>query len=112
MARAGKRTYSKVAQEAALLLGQSIRLQRKQRGLSEKELAERSGVSRETIQRIERGDLKVGIGLFFEAACLVGVPLFDTSQERLVSHLERTQDKLALLPKTIRQNRIEVNDDF
>lgn len=112
MARIEKRTYSKASEQAALLLGQTIKLNRKQRRLSENELAERAGVSRETVQRIEKGDLKVAIGLVFEAAYLVGVPLFDASEERLSSKIESVSDKLALLPKQIRKPRIEVSDDF
>lgn len=112
MARKDQRAYSKASAEAAYLLGQMIRLNRKERRFSEAELAERIGVSRETIQRIQKGDLKVGIGLVFEAAYIVGVPLFDTSDERLSSKLDRVNDKLALLPKHIRKPRTEVSDDF
>ncbi len=112
MARVAQRTYSKASQEAALLLGQSIKLNRKQRGMSEKALAERVGCSRAAIQRIERGDLKVELGLVFEAAYLVGIQLFDLSEELLSSQIERVSDKLALLPKKIRKPRGEVSDDF
>lgn len=112
MARVEKRTYSKASAEAALLLGQSIKLNRKKRRISEKELADRMGASRETVQRIEKGDLKVGIGLVFEAAYLVGVSLFDTSRERLSPYIESVSGKLALLPKRIRKPRREVSDDF
>lgn len=112
MARVENRTYTSASMDAAYLLGQMVKLNRKQRGMSEKALAERVGVSRETIQRIEKGDLKVAIGLVFEAAYLVGVPLFDTSKERLSSKIESVSDKLALLPKLIRKPRSEVSDDF
>lgn len=112
MARVAKRTYSRASEEAALLLAKSIKLNRKQRGMSEKALAERVGCSRATLQRIESGDLKVELGLVFEAAILVEVPLFDLSQERLSSQIERVSDKLALLPRKIRKPRSEVSDDF
>ena len=112
MPRIAQRTYSKAAEEAALLLGQFIKLGRKERRLSAAALAERIGVSRGTVQRIEKGDLKVEIGLVLEAANIVGVPLFDTSDERLSSKLESTANKIALLPKKLRKPRHEVNDDF
>ncbi|MEO1660119.1 MAG: helix-turn-helix transcriptional regulator [Pseudomonadota bacterium] len=112
MARTQQRSYSAASTDAALLLGQAIKLNRKERRISEKELSERVGVSRETVQRIEKGDLKVGIGLVFEAAFIVGVPLFDTSGERLSNQLERVSDKLALLPKSIRKPKVEISDDF
>ena len=55
-----------------------------------------------TLQKIERGDPTVNIGLVFEAAVIVGVPLFVPDRSRLAPYLERV-DKLALLPKSIRR---------
>jgi len=54
----------------------------------------------------------VEIGLVFEAATLVGVPLFVSEPSRLTSQIERVDDKLALLPQAVRQSRSEVKDDF
>ena len=48
----------------------------------------------------------------FEAATLLGVPLFVEEPSRLASQIERVGDKLALLPQSIRRPRKEVNDDF
>jgi len=58
-----QRTYSKYAQEAALLLGKQIKLGRKQRKWSEKNLADRIGISRATLQKIENGEMTCAIGL-------------------------------------------------
>jgi transcriptional regulator with XRE-family HTH domain len=74
-----KRTYSKYAKEAALLLGQQIKLGRKKRKWSEHNLAERAGVSRATLQKIEAGELSPSIGLVFEVATLEMVSVFYTS---------------------------------
>ena len=68
------RTYSSYTREAAILLGKQIRLGRKQRKWTEHELAERAGISRATLQKIEKGDLSVAIGLAFEAAACRGTP--------------------------------------
>lgn len=70
------RTYSRVTREALALMGGQIRLGRKQRRMSEADLSERIGIARSTVQLIEKGHPKVEIGLVFEAAILVGVPLF------------------------------------
>lgn len=70
------RTYSRVTREALALMGCQIRLGRKQRRMSEADLSERIGIARSTVQLIEKGHPKVEIGLVFEAAILVGVPLF------------------------------------
>ena len=45
-------------------LGERIRTARKRRRLSQKTLADMAEVSRQTIQRIEAGDLAVGLGIF------------------------------------------------
>jgi DNA-binding XRE family transcriptional regulator len=69
---AKQRTYSKYAQEAALLLGKQIKPARKQRKWSEQNLADRAGISRVTLQKMENGEMTCAIGLVFEAAALVG----------------------------------------
>ncbi len=108
-----KRTYSRVTREATELLGKLIRLGRKERKMTENELAGRAGISRATLQKIEHGDLKCEIGLFFELAALVGVKLFGTDDpsSTVSMHLGRIDDKLALLPQSVRTS-VKVDDDF
>ena len=107
-----KRTYSRFTHEALLLLGKQIKLARKERGMSEKDLSARVGIARSTLQKIERADPVVDIGLVFEAATIVGVPLFEPERTSLVPHISRMQDKLALLPVYVRKPKAELNDDF
>lgn len=106
------RTYSRYSIEAAALLGKQIKLGRKQRKWTEHDLAERAGISRATLQKIEKGDLTCIIGLVFEVSTLVGVKLFDAESTSLTMHIERTDDKIALLPKTIHTNKKPVDDNF
>lgn len=106
------RTYSHYTLEAANLLGKLVRLGRTQRKLTVQDLADRVGVSRGLLQRIEKGDPKCEIGTVFEVASLVGVKLFDADNSALSSHAERIEDKLALLPKTVHKRRKVVDDDF
>ena len=106
------RIYSSYTREAGVLLGKQVRLGRKQRKWTEHELAERGGISRATLQKIEKGDLSVAIGLVFEVAALVGIKLFDSERSTLASHLARTDDKLAVLPSAVRKSRKTVDDDF
>lgn len=106
------RTYSRYNTEAASLLGKQIKLGRKQRKWTEHELADRAGISRATVQKIEKGGQTCAIGLVFEVATLVGVKLFDTENISLAAHLERTNDKIALLPKAIHKSRKAADDDF
>ena len=109
---AKQRTYSKYAKEAALLLGQQIKLGRKERQWSEHNLAERAGISRATLQKIESGEMSPSIGLVFEVATLVGVPLFEQDSRAIATSIELTQSKIALLPKRIRNKSKAVADDF
>jgi transcriptional regulator with XRE-family HTH domain len=97
--------------EAARLLGASVRLGRRQRRWTVGELAERVGVSEATMLKVEHGDPGVRLGTAFEAAALVGVPLFDESPSRRALEAGRLEDRLALLPERVRQPR-HVDDDF
>lgn len=106
------RVYSKYAKEAAFLLGQQIRLERKRRQWSEQNLAERAGISRATLQKIEAGEMSPSIGLVFEVAALVGVPLFEQESRDLATSIELAQSKIALLPKRIKTRTKAVDDDF
>jgi transcriptional regulator with XRE-family HTH domain len=107
-----KRTYSRYALEGLGLFGKTIRLGRMQHRLTAQELAERIGVSRSTLQRIEKGDPKVEIGLMFEAAAIVGVKLFDADDKGITALSERTDDRIALLPKHVYKAGKQVVDEF
>jgi transcriptional regulator with XRE-family HTH domain len=103
------RTYSPMAREALELMGLEIAAARKARKWSEDKLAERAGVSRGTVRRIEQGLPKTEVGVVFEIASLLAIPLFgDKRRERLAS----AREKAPLLPKRIHDITPEVNDDF
>ena len=106
------RTYSKYAEQAAALMGEQIKLGRKQRQWTEKDLAERAGISRATLQKIEKGEMGCAIGSVFEVATLVGIPLFESEKLPLSTRIEQTQDKIALLPQRIKTKKKTVKDDF
>lgn len=106
------RTYSRYGREAVAVLGQLIRINRIERKFSVAQLAERVGASRDLIQRIEQGDPRCGIGLAFEAAAIVGVPLFEENRSRLTLRLNEHEEKLRLLPKSVRKKATVVKDDF
>lgn len=109
---ARQRVYSRYAQDAVQLLGEQIRLGRKQRKWPEKTLADRAGISRATLQKIENGEMSCAIGLVFEVATLVGVNLFESDTLPLAKQLEYTRDKVALLPRRIQSTSKAVDDDF
>ncbi len=109
---AHKRTYARYTKESAALLGKMIRHGRKQRQMTEHELASRLGIARSTLQRVEKGDPKVELGIMFEAAALVGVTLFDADETGVRTLSARMDDRLAVLPKHIYRAKKKVVDDF
>lgn len=105
-------TISPYTADAARLLGAQIQQGRHARHWTAAELAKRIGISRPTLSKIERGDPSVGLGAAFEAARLVGVPLFGEDRDRLRTELNRSRDRLALLPQRVRAPRDDADDDF
>ena len=106
------RTYSRYNCDAAALLGALIREARNDRKLTAQELADRAGISRGLLQRIEKGNLKCEIGAVFEVATIVGIKLFEAKESALTKYLRQTREKLALLPKSVRKKSKTVRDDF
>lgn len=95
------------------MLGAQIKLARRERRWSQDELAARVGVTARTIYKIERGEMSVGLGSAFEAAALLGVPLFYADRARLRADLDRVQARSALLPRpTGPRSDDRVSDDF
>lgn len=105
-------TYSRHTREAAHLFGLEVARARRRRRWTATALSERAGISRMTLHKIEHGDPSVGLGIAFEVATLVGVPLFGVTSEGISSLVERSGDSLALLPARIREPEHEVHDDF
>jgi len=112
MPKEHSRIYSKHTKNTVCLLAMAIAIARKEKGLSETRVAEKINVSRSTIQRIEKGDLKVGIGLYFEAAWVVGVKIFAPDDASLKQQLAHNKDVLRLLPKASQPSRKVIDDNF
>lgn len=55
-------------------LGQSLRLARRRRNLTQDEMADRMGVSRPTYSQLERGTPTVGLGILLRALTILGYP--------------------------------------
>lgn len=106
-----KASHSLVSSEALQVLGSTVRAARLQRRWTAAELAERLGVSRPTVAKIERGDPSVAVGTVFEAAALLDVALFedDVTRDRY-GRSKRTE--LALLPARARRPKPVFDDNF
>ncbi len=112
MSQTRARSYSRYSLETAALFGKLIRLYRRERKLTAHDLADRAGITRTTLRKIENGDMKCKIGLVFEVATLVGVKLFDAEAGTLGDYTMRIDDRIALLPKTVRKAGWDLDDDF
>jgi len=107
-----KNQYSQYSTSAVSLIGRLIRVERLHKKMTTIELAERAGISRGLLQRIEKGDPKCNIGAVFEVATIVGIKLFDADKISMQKHINQLEEKLTLLPKSIRNTRNELKDDF
>ena len=107
-----ERPLSPYAIDALTLLGRLIRKARIERKLKAVDVTDRAGISRGLLRRIETGDPGCTIGAVFEVATIVGVRLFDTDQTALSKAIETNREIMALLPKSVRNPRLEADDDF
>jgi transcriptional regulator with XRE-family HTH domain len=85
-------------------LGERIREQRKALKVSAVDAAESAGMSRVTLQRIERGELSVTMGAYIGAATAVGLEL------ELVDPRERARSKRGARGKPPYPTRIRLAD--
>ena len=107
-----KREFSRTVRHAAELLGAEIRAARVERRWTVRELAERADISTSTLLKIENGDPSTTLGVAFDVATLVGVPLFFEDPSRLSAEAARSRERATLLPRRVRARKREVRDEF
>ena len=112
MPKVTSRALSRYTQTALELLGQTIRAERIAGRMTAEQLAERAGTSRALLRRVEKGDPGCAIGVVFELAAILGIPLFALDPAEMTPLKQAADLKLAVLPKTARRLRKEVKDDF
>jgi len=98
--------------DAVGALGAEIAAGRRAAGWTQEQLAERLGVTRKLLARIEHGGPNVSIGTVLEAAVLVGVPLFGVNRRDLPLVADRARAQAALLPARVRHSSLDIDDDF
>jgi len=102
--------------EAIKEIGGLIACARKEKRWTQEELAQRIGVNRMTIVRIEKGAPEVATGLYLTAAWLLRLPVLtwqatgegksDTVVGDLLTKLRKT------LPDRVRKRQKAINNDF
>ena len=93
-------------------LAAMIAAARKERRMSQEELARRLGVSRLTVRSIEKGSPTVALGTVFEAAVIVGIPLLAEDKRELDQLATSVAAIAQVLPKSGRGKNRSVDDDF
>ena len=106
------RRYLNSTTDAVRVLGLQLAAARRAQRRTSTEIAERAGMTRVTLSRIERGDPDAAIGLYFEVAMILSVPLFGAESSELADLAARGERDLALLPQRIRVRKVTVNDNF
>lgn len=112
MAKPTVRSFSRYSLQALTLLGATLRAARIGKKMGVQALAERAGISRDLLRRIEKGEPRCEIGVVFELAAILGVPLFEPELGALQARTREVQSRLTLLPGAVHASRDEVKDDF
>ncbi|MBL4680603.1 MAG: helix-turn-helix transcriptional regulator [Pseudomonadales bacterium] len=112
MKQTSTQAYSRYSADAVQLMSSLIKVARKERKLTTQDIADRAGISRGLVQRIEKGDMKCSIGAVFEVAAILNIKLFDADKRSLSTHIRQNEDKLSLMPKSIRKKTRVIKDDF
>lgn len=89
-----------------------IKRARKEKGFSQSDIAKRAGIGRNLVSKIEKGDPSCEIGVVFELAYIVGVPLFSESEPTRNALTATLKDIHTLLPSSVRKPKVDIDDDF
>lgn len=92
------------------LLGMAIARARRSRRITQAELAQRAGISQNTLTAIEHGSSTAAIGTVFEVAFLVGLDLLADADD-LDTAWNHMREAITLLPGRVRR-RAALDDDF
>ncbi|GAA1872662.1 helix-turn-helix domain-containing protein [Myceligenerans crystallogenes] len=105
-------TYSPATRHAVAVLGAQIAAARRARRWTAAELAERAGISTFTLRNVEKGEPTVAIGICFELATMLAIPLFGVPATELAAVRSAAESRLAVLPASVREKGERVDDDF
>ncbi|CAH7136061.1 XRE family transcriptional regulator [Vibrio chagasii] len=107
-----KHRYNKQAEVALDYFANLIQTARKEKPMSQEDLANRLNVSRSTVERMLKGDPTVKIGTYFEAAIILGIELFNMDSSRLEIAKRQSKKIESLLPVRIKSKQVVINNDF
>ena len=93
-------------------LGQRLRLARRRRRLTIRQLAERAGIAYDTARAVESGKLMTGIGAYFALIWALGL---EAELTRFMDPEHDAEGKglaLAATPERVRSKKPDVDNDF
>lgn len=70
--------------------------------MTAQEVADRAGISRGLLQRIEKGDPKCELGATFEVATILGITHFDAEAGGLTKHIRLPYSLICLIGDMLR----------
>lgn len=106
------RGHSRYARDALRVMGDTFHAARVSQRVSQAELAERAGISRALVARVERGDPGCAVGSVFEIDAILRVPLFDLDERAIRRKALHTTHLRTLLPGSVRRRRTVLDDNF
>jgi len=106
------KAYLPATEQAASALGAQIATARRELGWTQDQLAGRLGVTRQLVARIENGAPGATLGVVLEAAIVCGIRLFGVARDDLSLVADRERARAALLPARVRQQPMEIPNDF
>lgn len=103
--------YPNAIRQALVDLGRTIATARKARGMSQADLAQRLGVSKVTVIRLESGHPGTKVGTVFHALWLVDLPLWPSLDVDTAEQLRLLQRKADLVGARGGRRRV-ISDAF
>lgn len=97
--------------ETAARLGGCIRLARKRRRLTLRELSARAGIAYDTARAVEAGSLQTGLGAYLALVWAMGLEAEMSNWLDPGHDTEGKQLELARMPERVRTRRAQVSDD-
>lgn len=99
--------------DAARALGAQVSAARKSQRMTAAALAARAGINVRTLRKVEQGDPTVTLGVAFDCAAILGVPLFTPNPAELAILSHNLADRAALLGTRVVPITDEgLDDDF
>ncbi|WP_250445881.1 helix-turn-helix transcriptional regulator [Actinotalea sp. C106] len=105
-------SYSPVTLASLELLGLRIATARRERRWTVAELADRAGISPNTLRSAERGAATVSAGVMLELATLLGVGVLAADVKDLDRLVANERARLDFMPARVREPSGGIDDDF